>query len=84
VERVGAIVAGRRWYELAQERWDGVDGIYGGAYDGRVFVLTRRPPDRAVDPRVSFVSGAIREAVATAQGAAGEKDVGIFGASLSR
>jgi hypothetical protein len=33
MERIGAIVAGRRWYELARERWNGVDGIYGGAFD---------------------------------------------------
>ncbi len=83
MDRIGAILAGRRWYELARERWDGVDGIYGGVYDGRVFVLTHRPPDRSEDPRISFVSAGIEEAVATAQAAAGDRDVGIFGASLS-
>jgi dihydrofolate reductase len=83
MQRIGAIVAGRRWYDLAMERWNGVDGIYGGRYEGKVFVLTHRPPS-AVDPRISFISGGIQEAVPTAQAAAGEKDVGIFGASLSR
>jgi dihydrofolate reductase len=82
--RIGAILAGRRWYDLAIERWDGVDGIYGGAYEGWVFVLTHRPPDRSPDPRISFVSNGIEEALGTAQAAAGDKDVGIFGASLSR
>lgn len=82
--RIGAILAGRRWYELAIERWNGVDGIYGGDYDGQVFVLTHRPPERSADPRISFVSGGIEQALATAQAAAGPKDVGIFGASLSR
>jgi dihydrofolate reductase len=61
-----------------------VDGIYGGAYQGGVFVLTHRPPDDSADPRISFVSGTIEDAVATAQAAAGDRDVGIFGASLSR
>jgi dihydrofolate reductase len=84
MSRIGAILAGRRWYELAIERWDGVDGIYGGAYDGRVFVLTHRPPDDSADPRISFISDGIEAAVATAEAAAGDKDVGIFGASLSR
>jgi dihydrofolate reductase len=37
-----------------------------------------------VNPRISFTSGGVQEAVSTAQDAAGEKDVGIFGASLSR
>lgn len=84
MKRVGAIVAGRRWYELANERWNGVAGIYGGAFTGLVFVLTHSPPDGGVDPRIRFISDGIDEAVASAQSAAGEKDVGIFGASLSR
>lgn len=83
MERIGAILAGRRWYDLAIERWNGVDGIYGGRYEGSVFVLTHRPPDDA-DPRIRFVSEGIEQAVEAVQDAAGEKDVGIFGASLSR
>jgi dihydrofolate reductase len=83
MRRIGAIVAGRRWYELAMERWDGVDGIYHGEWDGNVFVLTHRPGEDA-DPRISFVSGGIEEAVGAAQESAGDKDVGIFGGSLTR
>src|SRR5438093_3076632 len=70
--------------QLATERWNGVGGIYGGAYDGRVFVLTHRPSDKSEDPRINFVSDGIEEAVATAQTAAGDRDVGMFGASLSQ
>jgi dihydrofolate reductase len=84
MERIGAILAGRRWHDLAKERWDGVDGVYGGAWDGQVFVLTHRPPRESEDPRIRFISEAIEQAVATAQLAAGDKDVAIFGASLSR
>jgi dihydrofolate reductase len=85
MNRLGAILAGRRWYELANERWNGVDGIYGGAYAGPVFVLTHNtPPNDGVDSRMRFISDGIEEAVAIAQSAAGEKDVGIFGASLSQ
>jgi dihydrofolate reductase len=84
MSRIGAILAGRRWYELAVERWDGIDGIYGGAYEGPVFVLTHRPPQESASARIRFVSDGIDAAVATAQAAAGGKDVGIFGASLSR
>jgi dihydrofolate reductase len=83
MQRVGAILAGRRWYELARERWNGVDGIYGGAYGGSVFVLTHHPPNQSGDPRISFVSGPIEDAVATAQAAAGDRDVGVFGGSLT-
>jgi dihydrofolate reductase len=84
MNRIGGILAGRRWYELAKERWDGVDGIYGGNWDGQVIVLTHRPEDDPGDPRISFVSGGIEQAVSCAQEAAGEKDVGIFGGSLTR
>jgi dihydrofolate reductase len=84
IHRVGAILAGRRWYELATERWNGVGGIYGGAYDGRVFVLTHHPPADGADARISFLSDPIDAAVAIAEEAAGDKDVGIFGATLTR
>jgi dihydrofolate reductase len=84
MQRIGAILAGRRWYELALERWNGVDGIYGGNYDGQVFVLTHRPPEASADPRIEFVSDGLEQAVATARAVAGDKDVGVFGASLSR
>jgi dihydrofolate reductase len=83
MSRIGAIVAGRRWYELATERWGGVDGIYHGAYEGRVFVLTHAPPGGGVDPRVSFVSDGIDQALAAAESAADGKDVGVFGASVT-
>jgi dihydrofolate reductase len=84
MRRIGAIVGGRRWYDLATERWNGVEGIYHGAYQGPVFVLTHRPPEESASPRISFVSEGIEQAVATAQAAAGDKDVGIFGPTLSR
>jgi dihydrofolate reductase len=76
MQRIGAILAGRRWYELAIERWNGVDGIYGGAYKGDVFVLTHRPPEDSAHPRIRFTSDGIENAVATAQASAGDKDSG--------
>jgi dihydrofolate reductase len=47
-------------------------------------VLTHSPPNDDANPRIRFISDGIEEAVATAQSAAGEKDVGIFGASLTQ
>lgn len=56
MRRVGAIVADRHGFDEDLERGTGVDGSYGGGYDGRVFVLSHRPaPD--VDPRIVFVRG---------------------------
>ncbi len=84
MNRLGAILAGRRWYELATERWNGVEGIYGGAFAGPVIVLTHHPHDDDAHARVRFISGGIEEAVSIAQSAAGGEDVGIFGASLTQ
>lgn len=47
---------------------DQVDGIYGGAFEGRVFVLTHRPPEGKADPRIGFVPDGIEAAVADAGG----------------
>ena len=82
MNRLDAILASRRWYELADERWNGTAGINDGAFAGPVFVLTHNPPNDGVDRFVS--DGIVEEAVATAPPAAGEKDMGIFEASLSR
>ena len=83
-ERIGAIVAGRRWYDVATARYDGRQGIYGGRWDGPVFVLTHRPPEAHDDPRIAFVSDGVERAVATAADAAGGKAIGIFGANTAR
>lgn len=83
MKRVGAILAGRRWYDLANERWGGVAGIYGGTYTGDVLVCTHRAPSRC-PPRTRFISKAIPAAVALAQDAAKGKDIGVFGGNLTQ
>ena len=77
----GAILAGRRWYDVATAKYDGVAGIYGGAWSGPVFVLTHRDGD---DPTVTFLSGSVEDAVAEARAAAGERNLELFGADLAR
>ena len=53
------------------------------AYDGGVeFVLTHEPPDPP-DPAVTFLTGDIGEAVATALRAAGGKNLEILGADVA-
>jgi dihydrofolate reductase len=76
----GAMLIGRRTYEvgkrLAAER-------SGPAYDGGPeFVLTHEPPD-PTDPAVTFLSGDIGKAVATARSAAGGKNLEILGADVA-
>jgi dihydrofolate reductase len=80
----GAILGGRRWFDVAERSYDGVDGIYGGQWQGPVFVLTHRLPDRMADDRVTFVSTSVAEAVATARAAANGGNVVIFGANLAQ
>ncbi len=80
----GAILAGRRWYDIATSRFKGVDGIYGGAWQGPVFVLTHRLPEGEHHPAVRFVSAGLAEAVAAARDAAAGKNIVLFGASIPR
>ena len=80
----GAILGGRRWYDVAQRQFDGIDGVYGGRWRGPVFVLTHRDPDDAAAESVTFLSAPLAEAVATAREAAEGKNVVIFGANIAR
>jgi dihydrofolate reductase len=80
----GAILGGRRWYDVAQRLYDGVDGIYGGDWHGPVFVLTHRPPDEAGHASVTFLSTPVDEALETALTAANGNNVVIFGANLAQ
>jgi dihydrofolate reductase len=81
MQTTGAILAGRRWYDLATQRW-GVEGIYGGAWSGPVFVLTHDPPRGEHHPAIRFISGELTDAVRTARSAAEGKNVVLFGASI--
>jgi dihydrofolate reductase len=81
----GAMLIGRRTYEVAG-RQQGADELggkeYGGGWSGPVFVLTHRPPEPP-DPEVTFLSGDIGEAVATARAAAGGKNLEVLGADVA-
>ena len=74
----GAMLIGRGTYEVAKRMAD-QDTTYDG---GARFVLTHKPPDEP-DPSVTFLSCGLEEAVATARGAAGDKDLEILGADLA-
>ena len=81
----GAMLIGRRTYEvgnrMAEERGSATSGdTY--PFSGPVFVLTHEPPERP-DPEVTFLSGDIGEAVATALDAAGERNLEILGADVA-
>jgi dihydrofolate reductase len=84
MQGTGAILAGRRWHDLAIERWSGRQGIYGGHWKGPVFVITHEPPAEPPDPEITFLSDGIEQAVSTAREAAGGRDVGILGARTAQ
>jgi dihydrofolate reductase len=84
LQSAGAILGGRRWYDVAVRKFGGYEGIYGGQWAGPVFVLTHRPPDADHHPAITFLSDDLSDAVSTTTGAAAGKDVIVFGANLAQ
>jgi dihydrofolate reductase len=78
----GAMLTGRRTYEVASTMEAGKPGGTGYPFSGPVFVLTREPP-APPDPAVTFLTGDIGEAVAAARDAAGGKNLEILGADVA-
>lgn len=74
----GAMLVGRRTYEVGK-RMAGQGTPYEG---GAQFVLTHEPPAEA-DPSVTFLTCDVEEAVSTALGAAGGKNLEILGADVA-
>jgi dihydrofolate reductase len=78
----GAMLVGRRTSDVGDrmkaEEPDSADY----PFSGPVFVLTHRPPEEP-RPGVTYLSGDIGKAVATARRAAGGKNVEILGADVA-
>jgi dihydrofolate reductase len=83
----GAMLIGRRTDEVGnrmQANQEQGSASRGEGYpsSGPVFVLTHRPPDPP-NPGVTYLTGDIGEAVATAMDAAGGKNLEILGADVA-
>jgi dihydrofolate reductase len=83
----GAMLIGRRTHEVGNRMNAGKERgtearNEGYPFSGPVFVLTHEPPDPP-DPGVTFLTGDIDEAVATALDAAGGKNLEILGADVA-
>jgi dihydrofolate reductase len=78
----GAMLVGRRTYEVGKGMEAASPGSTDYPFSGPVFVLTHEPPEPP-DPEVTFLTGDIGEAVATALGAAGGKNLEILGADVA-
>jgi dihydrofolate reductase len=81
VGSTGAIVMGRRTYEVEDRDRP---GIYGGAWNGPLFVVTHTVPETVPDWMSGTFLGSVVEAVETAKSAAGDRNVGILGATIAR
>jgi len=84
----GAMLVGRRTDEVGSRMAANKEGGFassdeGYPFSGPTFILTHRPPDPP-DPDVTYLTGDIGEAVATALAAAGEKNLDILGADVAR
>jgi dihydrofolate reductase len=78
LDDVGAVITGRRTFDLAGG-WGGMHPI--GA---PVWILTHNPPSGFEDAPFTFVTDGISSAVEQAKAAAGDKLVGVGGASVGQ
>jgi len=78
----GAMLVGRRTADVGERMEAEKPGSVDYPFSGPVFVLTHRPPEPP-NPGVTYLSGDIREAVATARQAAGAKNLEILGADVA-
>lgn len=83
IARTGAVLGGRRVYEVGRriQRPD-ARGLFEGRWSGPHFILTHTPPTDETHPSYSFLSGDIGDAVATALTAADGRDVLLLGANV--
>ncbi|OQO93641.1 dihydrofolate reductase family protein [Saccharomonospora piscinae] len=86
IDSTGAILGGRRGYDVGRRPGQVPEARqpFGGAWQGPQFVLTHHPPEDEPDPSITFLSGDITAAVATALTAADGRDLLVLGADTGR
>jgi dihydrofolate reductase len=78
----GAMLIGRRTWDVGDRMEEEEPGSVDYPFSGPMFLLTHRLPETP-DPEVTYLTGDIGEAVATALDAAGGKDLEILGADVA-
>ncbi|MFJ9152961.1 dihydrofolate reductase family protein [Streptomyces sp. NPDC102270] len=76
----GAVLGGRDGWDAFPD----VGAVYGGAWQGPLFVLTHHPEDAPTATGVTFLSCDAAEAVRIALEAAGGKNVEVFSPTIGR
>ena len=86
IDSTGSVLAGRRSYDVGRKPGQRPEArkVFGGAWEGRQFVLTHDAPQDEEDDTITFLNCDIDEAVATALQAAAGKDVLIIGANVGQ
>jgi len=81
-ETTGAVLGGRDGWDAFPD----TSAVYGGAWNGPVFVLTHHPEDAAPDPseRVTFLTCDPAEAVRIGLEAANGKNLEVFSPNIGR
>jgi dihydrofolate reductase len=83
IARTGAVLAGRRVYEVGRRvQRPEARGLFEGRWSGPHFILTHAPPTDETHPSYLFLSGDIGDAVGTALSAAERRDVLLLGANV--
>ena len=83
IARTGAVLAGRRVYEVGRRvQRPEARGLFEGRWSGTHFILTHSPPADETHPSYIFISGDVSDAVATALKAADGRDVLVLGANV--
>ncbi|MGB3442723.1 MAG: dihydrofolate reductase family protein [Actinophytocola sp.] len=80
LDTCGAVVMGRRSFD--KNEGDGGWGDGGPAGDTPVFVVTHNAPTKTYPPVYRFVTDGVRSAIEQAKEAAGDKSVGLHGATV--
>ena len=78
----GAMLVGRRTSDVGARMEAEAPGSTEYPFSGPVFVLTHRPPE-SPPPGITYLSGDIGQAVATARRGAGAKNLEILGADVA-
>ena len=78
----GAMLVGRRTWDVGDRMEADEPGSTDYPFSGPTFVLTHRPPEPP-NPDVTYLSGDIGDAVATALDAAGGKNLEVLGADVA-
>ncbi|GAB3399932.1 dihydrofolate reductase family protein [Flindersiella endophytica] len=85
IPQIGSLLVGNRTHggdDPYRDDPERAGQAFGGGWEGPQFVLTHRPPSRAV-PGVTFVTD-LGSAISAAKAAAGGKYVNVMGASIAR